>query len=73
MTQGFDDGASTGLGVFAGELDGGTAILHWGEFDGFQSVAVATITGDDLLVLLVNADRELTPVFEQIDDLVFGA
>jgi hypothetical protein len=32
-----------------------------------------TMTGEDLLVLLVNADRELTPVLEQIDELAFGA
>jgi D-alanyl-D-alanine carboxypeptidase len=73
MTQGFDDGAPTGLGVFAGELDGETAVLHLGELDGFRSVAVVTMTGDDLLVLLVNADREPTPLFEQIDELMFGA
>lgn len=72
MTQGFEDGASTGLGVFAAELDGETAVLHGGELDGFRSVAIVTMTGDDLLVLLVNADRELTPVFEQLDELAFA-
>jgi D-alanyl-D-alanine carboxypeptidase len=73
MTQGFDHGASTGLGLFAAELDGETAIHHSGELDGFRSVAVVTTTGDDLLVLLVNADRDLPPVLEQIDELVFAA
>jgi D-alanyl-D-alanine carboxypeptidase len=72
MTQGFEDGASTGLGVFAAELDGGTGVVHRGELHGFRSFAVATMTGDDLLVLLVNADRELDPLIDEIVGQVFG-
>jgi D-alanyl-D-alanine carboxypeptidase len=72
MTAPFADGASTGLGVFAAELDDATGVVHWGAIDGFRSVAVATMTGDDLLVLLVNSDRELDPLLDEIVELVFG-
>jgi hypothetical protein len=30
------------------------------------------MTGDDLLVLLVNSDRELDPLLDEIVELVFG-
>lgn len=72
MTQAFDDGASAGLGVFAAELDEEKAVYHDGVLDGFRSFVIVMMAGDDLLVLLVNADRELTPILEQIDELVFG-
>lgn len=42
VMQGFDDGASTGLGVFAAELDRETGVVHSGELDGFRSVAHVT-------------------------------
>jgi D-alanyl-D-alanine carboxypeptidase len=72
MIEGFEDGATTGLGVFAAELGGGNGIIHEGAIDGFRSTAVATVTGDDLLVLLVNADRELPPLLDEIVESVFG-
>jgi D-alanyl-D-alanine carboxypeptidase len=72
MTAPFADGAPTGLGVFAAELDGRTGVVHWGEQDGFRSVAVTTMTGDDLLVLLVNSERELDPLLDEVVELVFG-
>jgi hypothetical protein len=48
-------------------------VISEGSLDVFRSVAVATMTGEDLLVLSVKIDRELAPVLDEIVELDFGS
>jgi D-alanyl-D-alanine carboxypeptidase len=73
MTEGFGAGAEHGLGVYPSDLPSGTGVSHAGDLHGFRAFAVAVPPGEDVLVLLVNADRDLGPLLAEVVDALFDA